>query len=435
MSMGSWWKDDYRNSPEYIPNKLTQPANFTQKGRDWERDAYVEILSPDGDVLISQNAGMRIFGNASRQDYYKSFKLYAREEYGSASFAYPLFSDNYPGGGTKLQDRYERLVLRAHGFDKSVTLLREELFQRLCGQIDGIDSKSVTPASVWLNGAFYNFEWMQEVYDDLYMEENYGLLQYGDHYEIVTLRADSPTASVASARERRAEGEELSQAAGAVEEPETDPDALEAAMDYREVAAYAEKDLTDDAVFAELCELIDVDNLIQYHAIETYIANWDWPLNNVKLYRYYSSNGNYGEGRMDGKWRYLYYDMEAGFNIYNEPEEDWLTIEQVMEEASLFGAVMQREDMQELFAGYIGQCIQEYFTEEKVRDAMDQLCAERDGELEESLAYKQSIDETYTLNMNEVEKNKEVIYDFVERRPAIMAQEIWNLFGIRISYE
>lgn len=138
---------------------------------------------------------------------------------------------------------------------------------------------------------------------------------------------------------------------------------------------------------------------------------------------------------MDGKWRYLYYDMEAGFNIYNEPEEDWLTIEQVMEEASLFGAVMQREDMQELFAGYIGQCIQEYFTEEKVRDAMDQLCAERDGELEESLAYKQSIDETYTLNMDEVEKNKEVIYDFVERRPAIMAQEIWNLFGIRISYE
>ena len=96
---------------------------------------------------------------------------------------------------------------------------------------------------------------------------------------------------------------------------------------------------------------------------------------------------------------------------------------------------MQREDMQELFAGYIEHCIQEYFTEEKVRDAMVQLWAERDGELEESLAYKQSIDETYTLNMNEVEKNKEVIYDFVERRPAIMAQEIWNLFGIRISYE
>ena len=59
-------RDDYRNSTEYISDKLTQPANFTQKGRDWERDVYVEILSPDGDVLISQNAGIRIFGNAGR---------------------------------------------------------------------------------------------------------------------------------------------------------------------------------------------------------------------------------------------------------------------------------------------------------------------------------------------------------------------------------
>lgn len=30
------------------------------------------------------------------------------------------------------------------------------------------------------------------------------------------------------------------------------------------------------------------------------------------------------------EWRYLYYDMEAGFNIYNEEAEDWLDIETVM---------------------------------------------------------------------------------------------------------
>lgn len=428
-------RDEYRNSEEYISNKLTQPANFTQRGKDWERDVYVEILSPDGEVLVSQDAGMRIFGNASRQYYYKSFKLYARDEYGEDVFDYPLFSDNYPAGGEELQDSYERLVVRAHGFDKSVTLFREELFQRLCSQIDGIDSKSVAPASVWLNGSYYNFEWLQEVYDDLYMEENYGLLQYGDHYEIVTLRADSPTASViASRREQYSISVEGPQSEGGVETEDTDLEAQKAAMDYRDVAAYAEKDLTDDRIFQELCSLIDMESLIQYHAIETYIGNWDWPLNNVKLYRYYSSNGSYGAGHMDGRWRYLYYDMEAGFNIYNEPEEDWLTIAQVMDEASLFGAVMQRQDMQEKFAEYMETCIQDYFTPEKVRAAMEQLCAERDGELEESFAYKQSVDETYTLDMDEVEQNKEVIYDFVERRPALIAQELQELFGIHISY-
>ena len=402
-------RDEYVNSPEYISGKLTQPANFTQQGRDWERDAFVEILSPDGERLIAQDAGMRIFGHASRQYYYKSFKLYARKAYGNDTFAYPFFADNTHGADQKVQDAYKRLVVRAHGFDKSVTLFREELFQTLCSQIEGIDSKSVAPASVWLNGGYYNFEWLQEVYDDTYMEENYGLMQKGDYYQKVALRANKFP-----------------------DDPDEKAEDIRGKEDYQKVAEYAEKDLTDDETFAELEQLVDIDNMIQYFAIETYIANWDWPLNNIKLYRYYSQNNVYGTGRQDGRWRYLYYDMEAGFNIYNEEPEDWLDIETVMEQNPLFGAVMKRPDMQEKFAKYIELCIKEYFTEDSVRAAVEKLCGERDGELAESFAYKHSIDESYTMNMDDVEQNKEVIYDFVEKRPEMMRQQIQELFGIEL---
>ena len=402
-------RDEYVNSPEYISGKLTQPANFTQQGRDWERDAFVEILSPDGERLIAQDAGMRIFGHASRQYYYKSFKLYARKAYGNDTFAYPFFADNTHGADQKVQDAYKRLVVRAHGFDKSVTLFREELFQTLCSQIEGIDSKSVAPASVWLNGGYYNFEWLQEVYDDTYMEENYGLMQKGDYYQKVALRANKFP-----------------------DDPDEKAEDIRGKEDYQKVAEYAEKDLTDDETFAELEQLVDIDNMIQYFAIETYIANWDWPLNNIKLYRYYSQNNVYGTGRQDGRWRYLYYDMEAGFNIYNEESEDWLDIETVMEQNPLFGAVMKRPDMQEKFAKYIELCIKEYFTEDRVRAAVEKLCGERDSELAESFAYKHSIDESYTMNMDDVEQNKEVIYDFVEKRPEMMRQQIQELFGIEL---
>ena len=454
-------RDEYVNSPEYISGKLTQPANFTQQGRDWERDAFVEILSPDGERLIAQDAGMRIFGHASRQYYYKSFKLYARKAYGNDTFAYPLFADNTHGADQKVQDAYQRLVVRAHGFDKSVTLFREELFQTLCSQIEGIDSKSVAPASVWLNGGYYNFEWLQEVYDDTYMEENYGLMQQGDYYQKVALRANKLTQSLPKDLDEEEDTEEpeangtadtdkqvmdvhdqaqgLSMDAGSLDKDlqqaeiaGADQEAIQAARDYQKVAAYAEKDLTDDAAFAELERLIDIDNMIQYFAIETYIANWDWPLNNIKLYRYYSQNNVYGTGRQDGRWRYLYYDMEAGFNIYNEEPEDWLDIETVMEQNPLFGAVMKRPDMQEKFAKYIELCIKEYFTEDRVRAAVEKLCGERDSELAESFAYKHSIDESYTMNMDDVERNKEVIYDFVEKRPEMMRQQIQELFGIEL---
>ena len=430
-------RDEYVNSPEYISGKLTQPANFTQQGRDWERDAFVEILSPDGERLIAQDAGMRIFGHASRQYYYKSFKLYARKAYGNDTFAYPFFADNTHGADQKVQDAYQRLVVRAHGFDKSVTLFREELFQTLCSQIEGIDSKSVAPASVWLNGGYYNFEWLQEVYDDTYMEENYGLMQEGDYYQKLALRANKLTLSIAKGKTDSGDEDEeetvgTEEAEPVVETTDRTPEEEQASKDYHKMAEYAEKDLTDDETFAELEQLVDIDNMIQYFAIETYIANWDWPLNNIKLYRYYSQNNVYGTGRQDGRWRYLYYDMEAGFNIYNEEPEDWLDIETVMEQNPLFGAVMKRPDMQEKFAKYIELCIKEYFTEDRVRAAVEKICGERDSELAESFAYKHSIDESYTMNMDDVERNKEVIYDFVEKRPEMMRQQIQELFGIKL---
>lgn len=402
-------REDYINSDEYIPDKLTQPANFTQMGRDWERDVYIEVLSSEGELLLAQNAGIRIFGHASRQNYYKSFKLYAREEYGSAVFSYPFFEDNLPDG-KEVQDVYTRLVLRSHGFDKSITLFREELFQRLCSRIEGIDSKSVLPASVWLNGSYYNFEWLQEVYDDKYMDENYGRKQLVDKYMKVTLRANKPR----------------------LDDDASDED-FEAAELFEEVLAYGDFDMTDDKVFSDFCELVDIENMMQYFAVETYIGNWDWPANNVKLYRYQSANGTYGKGRQDGKWRYLYFDMEAGFNIYNNEAEDWLKISNVIEQSSLFKAVIQRKDMQEKFAYYLKLCISEYFTEERVQEEIQLLKEQRDEELEESLEYKQSMDENYTLSVDEVERNIEVIYDFVQKRPALIQNEVLELFGIDIS--
>lgn len=75
-----------------------------------------------------------------------------------------------------MESAYKRLVLRNNGTDKAVTLFREELFQTLISQIEGVDSKSVAPIAVYLNGVYYNCEWMQEVYDrSLYGGQLWGL--------------------------------------------------------------------------------------------------------------------------------------------------------------------------------------------------------------------------------------------------------------------
>lgn len=400
-------RDEYRNSEGYDPDLLTQPANFTQKGREWERRAHIEILTPDGERVVDQDAGIRVFGHASRQSYRKSLKLYAREEYGAAAFDCPIFPDNVSGQSGEVQQSYERLVLRNHGTDRAVTLFREELFQTLCAQIDGIDHKSVAPAAVYLNGEYYNFEWIQEVYDDRYMIENYGSTGSG-YYEMVTVGGGEEEETDLSREERKAQ------------------------EDYALLKEYGQRDLTDDQVFAQFCRLVDVENMLQYFAIETYIANWDWPQNNVKMYRYYAANDAYGDGRQDGRWRYLYYDMEAGFNLYNDAREDLRSIQDALDGNDLFGAVMQREDMQERFAYYMERCIGEYFTEGRVRQAIEKLRSVRDEELAASIAWKKIQDPEYSMTMESIEQNMEVIDTFVKERPEDIREQLETLFGIRI---
>ena len=65
-----------------------------------------------------------------------------------------------------------------------------------------------------------------------------------------------------------------------------------------------------------------------------------------------------------------------------------------------------------------------------MRAAVGKLKALRDRELSENIRYKKKQDESYSLSMESVEENIEVIYAFVKRRPQMMRAELKTLFGI-----
>ena len=59
-------------------------VNATNDGREWERPASVELINPDGTPGFSVNAGLRIRGGYSRNDFNPkhAFRFYFRGEYG-----------------------------------------------------------------------------------------------------------------------------------------------------------------------------------------------------------------------------------------------------------------------------------------------------------------------------------------------------------------
>ena len=60
-------------------------------------------------------------------------------------------------------------------------------------------------------------------------------------------------------------------------------------------------DLSNDENYEYICSLIDIDCFIDYYCLELFIANSDWPVNNMRCYQF-----------QDGKWRWIFYDGDNG---------------------------------------------------------------------------------------------------------------------------
>jgi hypothetical protein len=321
------------------PNDKIEPndsANYNMRGKKSERKVYLEILEPDGTKVVAQNAGIRTYGGWSRANAQKSIKIYARKEYGedSGKLRYEFFPEKKAANGSgKVQDSFKQLVLRNCGNDNGFAFIRDELLQTLASQTGYQDYEAVRPAAMYINGEYRGFFWLHEVYCDDYFEENYG--DYQGDFEIL-------------------------EGGDAFKEVDADGENAQRVEEYQKLYdTYAKLDLTDDQYFNQLCELIDVQNYLEYFAFQTYIGNGDWPHNNYKCYRYYATNAeNYGKAPFDGKWRYLLHDLDFSTGIY-EPERTGPKLDKIVEYVGkngeireicpLFGQLMRRQDCREIF--------------------------------------------------------------------------------------
>ncbi|MDE5584635.1 MAG: lamin tail domain-containing protein [Ruminococcus sp.] len=118
----------------YFSSKIeawNRKANYTQKGREWEREAFFEVFD-SGKHILSQNVGIRIKGATSRSTPQKSFNIYAREEYGNKKLDYDFFDGRAVSEADgKIIDSFDSLVIRNAGNDTAYSYLRDNMNQNL----------------------------------------------------------------------------------------------------------------------------------------------------------------------------------------------------------------------------------------------------------------------------------------------------------------
>lgn len=399
-------RDEYLNSDEYKGGEIPQnaPANWFIGGRESERDMYVEVFTPDGEQLISQAAGARVVGGYSRAVDQKSWRLIARNIYseGNGKFKYAFFEGATDAYGNLLT-RYDRITLRNGANDREFAGVRDELSMTLSAQAGFPDTQNVRPAAVFLNSEYYGFSWIHEVYSNDYLANNYGGIK--DNFRIV------------GAKEQEVEGD--------------DEQCVE---DWNYLLEVSQRGLTNLYNFREFCSLVDIDNLIQYYAIQIYIDNKDWPGNNFKAWRYYPSEGEEITSEyLDGKWRFLLFDAEYAWGLYGNGHRDntlsnVLTGNHMQGDSVLLRQVLERSDMREKFANAMCDLIGGAFEEQNVLNVLDELI--ETGDTECMYALENGYTSTWARREH-FEDSRNQIREFAGRRATI----ILNAMSERFDYD
>ena len=222
-----------------------------------ELPATLSLYEEDGGFTI--HCGVKMHGETSLSLEKKNMSVRFRGYYGEEALAYDVY-----GGGVK---SFRSLVLRA-GQDYYSTLTKNAACQNLCLQAG---NRAVTGRSkfcvLYINGAYIGiYNLMEKTNEQLYADV-FGVSR--DSVEVI---------------------ESMAPAASSV---------------YRDVFTYCmNHDLSVPENYAHVESLVDIDSVIDWIALEGYTANTDLTYGNV---RYAHST----EG--DGKWRLVFYDLDATF--------------------------------------------------------------------------------------------------------------------------
>lgn len=249
------------------------PANWH---RDSEHPLHVEFIPENGvSPDFAVNAGFQMHGTSSVALPRKGMRVYFRGVYGTKALEYPMFNE-------QAYSDHKTWVIRQSGGDQDHTNLRDWTHQTMCATI-GSDTQAARAVVLFINGEFWGVHQLIERYDDDYLVRHYGLEK--GSIDLLTRNSEVN------------EGD---------------------AVHYTDLMNYVQGTvMTSEAAYNEVATRMDIANYIDHYSAQIFIGNADWPKNNIKFFRKrvpYTPDAPPGH---DGRWRWLMYDTDYGFQLGN----------------------------------------------------------------------------------------------------------------------
>ena len=303
------------------------PANYHQKGRYWEREAFVQFFDNGQNPQFSGPVGLRIKGGASAGKVPKGLNLFTREEYGSSRFEADLFGNGY----------YPRRISLSAGGNDVELKVRDWLTTRLAGHLGIVMNKNI-PYCLFLDGEYWGNYWLIEQYDD----------EYFAHYAKVS-RENVVVVKNGSLK---------------VGEPE-DKALLDRMKKY-----ISTEDMSLESNYEKACEMVDMDDFLNYYALEMYITNHDWGLN--KNAAHWRTRMEESTPLGDARWRKAVFDTNS-YSCYGDAESD--SLDYMMNQDKVFASLMKNQEFRNGFYSKLLYLAEDIFSPVKANEALDEFTA------------------------------------------------------------
>lgn len=320
--LGKTYDDAVEAGVDMGENERYWPANYREKGREWEREAYMTVFSPEKELLCDQKIGVRIKGHGTRVCLPKSFNLYARKEYGNNHFEADL-----PQVG------YESKKLALYGAGNDRAKIKNVLAAELTADLN-VANLSYEPCVVFLDGEYWGVYWITDKFDNLYFKNHYGM----DKDNLVYIK-----------------GGELEIG------EEGDFQIYEDFVDFCE-----SNDMSDPANYEAFKSMVDMESFLDYYATEVYLANHDWPSTNFGLWRSrVAGDGEYA----DTKWRWTLFDTDE--DCMDQWYADYDSIEHAKERDVIFNSLCDNAEFRQVFSERLILFSKTVYAPETVQPVLD----------------------------------------------------------------
>ena len=245
-------------------NGQRTPCNWNM---DWDRPVNFEYITPDGGMVVNQEVDFAMCGGWSRAWQPHSFKLKAGKIYeGLNSIDYPFFAE-------KPYLKHKTLQIRNGGNDTESRIKDAALQAIVHSSGLDVEGQASQPVHHFINGEYKGMLNMREPNNKHYAYANWGIDT--DEMDQFEMSPDSGYVQMEGTRE--------------------------AFLEWYGLSEYA----YDKDIYEEIRNLVDIDEYINYMAVQFYLGGLDWPQNNIKGFRPRIENG---------RFRFVLFDLDGTLN-------------------------------------------------------------------------------------------------------------------------